>query len=387
MFHLDDRQRARYEQMTGLSEQLSADVIPDDRTSRFPREKWEAVAATGLFSLPFTPDRRKSDQTVPLVVAALEGLGHASDDAGLCFSAATQLASSAVALARFGSPQLRQRYEPAIASGELIGAHAISEPEAGSDVGAMSTVAVRDDAEFVLTGRKAFVSNGPVAGLVIVYAKAEVSGESLGMSAFAVERDTPGVLAGEPLDTMGLRTAPLGTLDLVDVRVPEDRLVGQLGGGGWLLSHVMAREILFINASQVGLMQRRLERCVDWARRRHQFGTPIGAFQAVAHAIVDMRIAVETARRWVYDTTARLVAGEDVTAEIAMTKVVVSEADVAGARCAVQVFGGQGYLTATGIERGLRDAIAGTIYSGTSEIQRNKIAAEMRIGDHQRGAW
>lgn len=387
MYHLDDRQRSWYEQMITRGEQLSRDVTADDNAGRFPRKKWETVAASGLFALPFTPDRRKSDQAIPLVVAAMEGLGYASDDSGLCFSAATQLASSAVALARFGSPELRQRYETAIGTGAMIGAHAITEPGAGSDVGAMSTVAVQDGAHFLLTGRKAFISNGPIANLVIVYAKTDVDGGSPGLSAFVVERDTPGVMPGPALDTMGLRTSPLGTLELADARVSEDRVVGQLGAGAWLLSHVMTREILFINAFQVGLMQWRLERCVEQARQRQQFGAPIGAFQAVAHTLVDMRIAVETARRWVYDTTARLVAGEDVTAETAMTKVVVSEANVATARSAIQVFGGQGFLTETGIERGLRDAIAGTIYSGTSEIQRNKIAAEMRLGEHRRGAW
>nr|WP_042188721.1 acyl-CoA dehydrogenase family protein [Kibdelosporangium sp. MJ126-NF4]CEL18414.1 Butyryl-CoA dehydrogenase [Kibdelosporangium sp. MJ126-NF4] len=376
-----------YERMAELGEKLASSVTADDQSAEFSHEKWNLVAATGLFGLPFTRDRRRSDDTLPQITAALEGLGHGSDDASLGFSVATQLASCAVPLARFGSAELRERYEHPVTTGEIIGAHAITEPDAGSDALAMRTAAVADDHGYVINGRKAFISNGPIADLVVVYTVTGQPGTFTGLTAFAVPRDTAGFTLSGPLGKMGLRCSPLGTAELTDARVPADHVVGQVGGGSWLLSHVMAREILFIAAGQVGQMRRRLDTCAGRARSRVQFGQPIGAFQAVSHAIVDMRISVETARRWLHDTVARLVAGEDVTARVAMTKIVVSEANVATARTAVQVFGGAGYLSATGIERGLRDAIAGTIYSGTSEIQRNKVAAVMGLGENGGSSW
>ncbi|CAM3304552.1 acyl-CoA dehydrogenase family protein [Kibdelosporangium persicum] len=376
-----------YARMSELGDKLGTTVTEEDRTAEFSFGKWNLIAETGLFGLPFAQDRRRSDETLPQITAALEGLGHGSDDASLGFSVATQLASCAVPLARFGSPALRERYEHAVSAGRLIGAHAITEPEAGSDALAMSTCAAFTGDDYVLNGHKAFISNGPIADLIVVYALTGVPGTFTGLTAFIVPRDTDGLTLSEPLDKMGLRCSPLGTADLVGVRVPADHVVGQVGGGSWLLSHVMAREILFIAAGQVGQMQRRLDACTGRARGRVQFGQPIGAFQAVSHKIVDMRISVETARYWLYDTTTRMVAGEDVTARVAMTKIVVSEANVATARTAVQVFGGAGYLSETGIERGLRDAIAGTIYSGTSEIQRNKVAAVMGLGENGGQSW
>lgn len=379
MLNFSDEQQVWYNRMMALGGDLGGDVVADDLASRFPEEKWARVAATGLFGMPFSPDRRQADAVLPLLVAGMEGLGRSGADAGLNFSVATQLASTAVALGRFGSPELRGRYESAISDGSMVGAHAITEPDAGSDAFAMNTVAIADGEDYILNGTKAFISNGPIAGLVVVYALTGTPGTITGLTAFAVERGTPGFTLGDSLAKMGLRTSPLGTAELINVRVPGSRVVGQVGGGSWLLNHVMAREILLIAACQVGEMRRRLDLCVNRARQRAQFGHPIGTFQAISHPIVEMRVGMETARHWVYGVTARMVAGEEVSAEVAMTKLVVSEANVASARAAVQLFGGQGYLTGTGIERGLRDAIAGTIYSGTSEIQRNKVAGLMGL--------
>ena len=388
MLEATNEQRAWYEKMLAVCETLDNDtVVTDDASRIFPAEKWKTIADSGVFALPFTVERRLVDETLPAMIGAMEAVGYANADGGLAFSVATQLASSIIPLARFGSAELRTRYASELGNGTLIGAHAITESDAGSDALSMATTAVPTDDEWVLNGRKSFVSNGPIADLICVYARTGPPGTISALTAFAVERGTPGLIVGKALDKMGLHTSPLGTLALQNLRIPADRVVGQPGGGVLLLNYVMAREILLIAAGQIGQMQRLLEACVRRANERVQFGKSIGSFQAVSHAIADVAIGVKTSRHWVYQTTSRMAAGDDVTGEIAMTKVVVSEANIAAARTALQVFGGAGYLTSTGIERSLRDAMAGTIYSGTSEIQRNKIAALLGIGADRKVAW
>jgi alkylation response protein AidB-like acyl-CoA dehydrogenase len=190
-----------------------------------------------------------------------------------------------------------------------------------------------------------------------------------------VERDTPGLRVGAPVAKLGLRTSPLGELSFEDCRVPASRVLGRPGGGFLVLDHVMRREILCSFVVNAGEMRHRVARCVEYARTRTQFGRPIGSYQAVAHKIVDMEIGVETARHWLYGTARRMAAGENVTRDIAMAKLVTSEANVASALAAVQVFGGNGYMAEFGIEAELRNSVGSTIYSGTSEIQRNRLAS------------
>ncbi|MEU7398818.1 acyl-CoA dehydrogenase family protein [Streptomyces albogriseolus] len=350
-----------------------------DADAVFSRDAWELVRRTGILGLPFEERFGGLGRSLPTTMHVLEGLGEGCRDAGLSFSVCTSMVSTGVPLQRYGSAALKERYLPGVCSGELIGAHAISEPESGSDALAMRTRAERDGDSFVLTGGKAFVSNGPVADVFVVYARTDPRGGPLGITAFLVDRDTPGLGVGRPVSKMGLRSSPLGELFLDGCRIPADRVLGRVGGGFLVLDHVMKWEILCSFAVTAGEMSHRLARCVEHARTRSQFGRTIGSFQAVSHRIVDMRIGVETARRWLYGTAEKLVAGENVTEDVAIAKLVTSEANVASALSAVQIFGGNGYMTEYGIERQLRDSVAGTIYSGSSEIQRNRIATMLGL--------
>ncbi|MFE1956123.1 acyl-CoA dehydrogenase family protein, partial [Streptomyces sp. NPDC059524] len=247
--------------------------------------------------------------------------------------------------------------------------------DSGSDALAMRTRARRDGDSWVLDGSKSFVSNGPVADLITVYARTSDRPGPLGYTAFLVERDTPGLTVGAPIAKMGLRTSPLCELFLDGCRVPADRVLGRVGGGYLVMEYVMRWEILLTFVVNAGEMRHRLDRCLRYAKERVQFGRPIGSNQAVSHRLVDLRIGVENSRRWLYDTGERMAAGENVTEDIAIAKLVTSEANVASALAAVQIFGGNGYMAEYGIEKELRNAVAGTIYSGTSETQRNRIAA------------
>ncbi|OEJ22368.1 acyl-CoA dehydrogenase family protein [Streptomyces subrutilus] len=356
-------------------EKLSAGHVERDAEAAFSRENWAAVAATGILGLPFDERWGGLGQSLLTTMYVLEGLGEGCRDAGLNFSVCTHIVSTGVPLHRFGSPELKDRFLPGICSGGLIGAHAISEPGSGSDALAMRTRAVRDGDHFVLNGSKAFVSNGPVADLLTVYARTSDRPGPLSITAFLVERDTPGLTVGGPIAKMGLRTSPLSELYFDDCRVPASHVVGRVGGGFLVLDHVMRWEILCSFVINAGEMRHRVARCVEYARGRTQFGQPIGSYQAVSHKIVDMEVGVETARHWLYATAEKMAAGETVTRDIAMAKLVTSEANVASALNAVQIFGGNGYMAEYGIEKELRNAVAGTIYSGTSEIQRNRIAS------------
>ena len=359
--------------------ELSADHVERDAGGTFPWDKWKVVRETGILRLPFGEDVGGLGQDLLTTMYLLEGLGRGCRDGGLSFSVTTSLVSVGIPLQRFGSAELRGRHLPRICSGEAIGAHAITEPDGGSDALSMRTRATLDGDHWVLSGGKTFVSNGPVADLFVVYARTDPAGGPLGTTAFLVERDTPGLQLGNPIAKMGLRTSPLCELFLDDCRIPRTNVIGRVGAGFLVLDHVMTWEILCSFAVTLGDMAHRLETCVDYARSRVAFGQPIGHHQAVAHKIADLKIGVETTRKWLYDTGLRVTRGENVTVDLAITKVVASEANLASALAAVQIHGGNGYMAEYGVEKDLRNAVAGTIYSGTSEIQRNRICAMLGL--------
>ena len=375
----NEDQRLLRESVQQLATTLSDGHIEDDRNSTFPRAKWDRIAELGLLGLPFDERHGGLGQDVLTTMYVLEGLGHANRDGGLSFSVSTHLASTGTPVNRFGTPWLKERYLPGICAGRLIGAHAITEPSAGSDAMGMRTTAVADGDHFVLNGSKAFVSNGPIADLIVVYARTGPPGTAAGTTAFLVERAMPGLTFGRPMDKMGLKTSPLCELFFDDLRVPASNVLGRVGSGFLVLDHVMKREILYSFVINVGEMQHRLERTIDYAKNRVQFGSPIGSYQSVANRIVEMQIGVESSRRWLYDTAVKLGSGKDSTVDIAISKLVTSEAAVASALNAVQVHGGYGYMTEYGLEKDVRNAVAGTIYSGTTEIQKGRIATMLGL--------
>ncbi|MFG2636461.1 acyl-CoA dehydrogenase family protein [Streptomyces sp. NPDC048362] len=356
------------------ADELNHDVEQWDARAEFPWEKWKVIQRSGLLAVPFETRYGGSAGTLTDTMRALEGLGHTCRDTGLGFSASTQIVSVGVPLQAFGSEELKSRFLRGIVTGDSITAHAITEPDNGSDALNISTTATRDGDDYVIDGGKMFITNAPIADLFLLYVRTGKPGP-FGLSVFLVERDTPGLRVGDPLDKMGLRTSPLSEVTFTGLRVPAAHRIGQEGAGFLILDHVMKREILFSFSLTLGEMEHRLRRVLQYAKSRRQFGEPIGTFQGVAHKIADMKIAVETARKWLTDTGAKVETGQDAAIDIAATKTVVSEANTRTALDAVQIFGGQGYLTATGIERDVRNAVGGTIYSGTSEIQRNRIAS------------
>lgn len=359
---------------------LSEGHVERDEEGAFPWDKWKLIQETGILSLPFDERWGGLGQDIVTTMFLLEGLGEGCRDGGLSFSVTTSICSTGVPLEQFGTDDQKKRYLPGICSGDVIGAHAITEAGGGSDAMKMLTKADRDGDEFVLNGSKTFVSNGPVADVIVVYARTRPDAGALGITAFLVDRDTPGLSVGKPMKKMGLRTSPLSELFFDDCRIPASRVLGRVGGGFMVLDFVMKREILFSFIVNVGEMQHRLDRCVEYAKTRVQFGRPIGSHQSIANRIVDMKIKLETSRKWLYDTGERLMAGENVTVDLAIAKLLTSESNVESSLSAVQIFGGHGYMTEQGLEKDVRNSVAGTIYSGSTEIQYNRVASMLGLG-------
>jgi alkylation response protein AidB-like acyl-CoA dehydrogenase len=355
--------------------ELNDDLMALDKKGEF---NWSAFRKCGEFGIQglSIPAAYGGSGADPLtVVLAMEALGYACKDNGLLFSINAQMWSVQVPLLEFGSKDQKQKYLPALCRGEKVAAHAMSEPESGSDAFSLRTTATKKDGRYVLNGTKMFITNAAIADTVLVFATLDRSQGMQGVSAFMVDKDTPGFTVSRNLDKMGLRTSPMGEVVLEDCEVPECQLLGPEGAGVSIFNCGMEWERGGILASYLGTMERQVETCVRYARDRKQFGKPIGRFQAVAHRIAGMKVRLETARWLVYRVAWLKQQAKKAVMDAAIAKLYLSECFVQSCLDAIQIHGGYGYMTEFGIERDLRDSIAGTLYSGTSEIQRNIIAA------------
>jgi alkylation response protein AidB-like acyl-CoA dehydrogenase len=219
-----------------------------------------------------------------------------------------------------------------------------------------------------------FVTNAPLADLAVVFATVDPAKGMWGITAFVVEKGTPGFSISRDIDKMGLRTAPMAELLFQDCYVPEENRLGPEGVGARIFNHSMEWERSCILASHVGAMEHQLEVCIRYARERLQFGQPIGQFQSVSNRIADMKVRIETARLILYKVAWLKKMGKPATMEAALAKLYLSECFVQSGMDAIRIHGGYGYMTEFELERDLRDAVGGTLYSGTSDIQRNIIA-------------
>jgi alkylation response protein AidB-like acyl-CoA dehydrogenase len=310
---------------------------------------------------------------------ALEALGRGCHDMGLVFAIAAHLLAVARPIAESGDEALKRRVLPRLCSGEWVGSNAITEAEAGSDVFALKTRAERTATGYRLSGAKSYASNGPVAGAFLVYAMTDPEKGYLGIDAFVVPRDAPGLTVGQPIHKMGLHGSPASSVYLDGVEVTDADRVGRPGGGAEVFTGSMLWERSCLFAGYVGMLERQLEQVVEYAADRKQNRRPIGRNQAVSHRVANMKLRLESARLLLYRACWKRDRGEDATLEVSLAKLAVSEAAVAGGIDAVQIFGAVGYSSELGVERMLRDAVPSTIFSGTSEIQRNLIASRLGL--------
>lgn len=356
------------------------DMIERDRASVFFVEAWKACAEEGLLgSLVPVADGGIGDDLITGLLK-LEGLGLGCRDNGFGFALASQVLSFQDALLRFGTDEQRQRVLRPTCAGDIIGAFAITEPGSGSDTYAMATTATPAGDGWVLNGTKSHITLGPVADQIVVFAVTDPDAGRWGISAFLVPADRPGLTQTPNHEKMGLRTTPFGDIELVDVEVGDADLLGRPGAGVSIFQACMESERGLILSTQLGAAERVLDQAVERARTRQQFGRPIGAFQAVSHRLVDMRVQLDTARLHMYKAAASMAGGGRSTMAAAMSKLVGSEALVDIAMGASRIHGARGYVTDYEVERELRDALGSLVYSGTSDIQRNLIAALMGVG-------
>ena len=355
--------------------ELGRELIQRDAQGTFDREGWTKCGQMGIPGLPVPEEYGGAGQDALTTVGALEHLGYACRDNGLTFSLNAHLWTAVMPLVAFGTEEQKRRFLPGLADGRLIGGNAMSEPQAGSDAYSLRTTAVQDGAHYVLNGSKIYVTNGPVADLLVVFATLDRARGAPAITAFLVQRDTPGMTVGRKLEKMGLRTSPMAELFFEDCRVPAENRLGREGAGTSLFTHSMNWERGCILATAVGSMRYLLERCIRFARERKQFGQAIGKFQLVATRIVDMQLRLTTARHLLYYGGWLRSQGKTAILEAAMAKLYLSEAWVQSCQDAIQIHGGAGYMVEYEVERELRDALGSRLYSGTNEIQRTLIAS------------
>jgi alkylation response protein AidB-like acyl-CoA dehydrogenase len=378
-FAWSPEQLALRERMRRIGAELDPHDEPDrDTAAEAFRAGWERLAREGVTGLPAAPSEGGAGYDPLDCALALEGLGHGCRDLGLLVSLGAHLWAVELPLLRFGSPQQRERYLPGLAAGSLIGAHAITESGAGSDSMALETLAEPKDGVYVLSGHKRFVTNGPVADVFLVYATINPRLGFTGVTAFLIDRDTPGLRVEPELDKSGLRSSPWARLTLDRCVVERDRVLGKEKQGSRIFGTVMAWERALLPVPLLGAMARCVEECIVHARSRRQFGARISSFQAVANRIVDMTIRLELARLAAYRAAWELGRGaSSVFSEIA--KLQVTEAAVSVFQDAMVLFGAAGFATETGIDRALRDALGTTLSSGTSDLQRVVIAGKLGL--------
>ena len=356
-----------------------AGMIERDRSNTFSWDAWKRCGEFGIQGLPAAEEYGGGGADTVTTMLALEALGYGCVDNGLVFAINAHMWTSVIPLGDHGTEEQRRRWLPGLCSGQLVGCHAITEPDAGSDPFAMTTSARRTTDGYVLNGRKTFISNAPIADLMIVFARTSEGLGPYGITAFLVERGTPGCSTTREIEKMGLRTSPMSEIVLDGCFVDDAAILGRRGRGAEVFQRSMMWERACIMASQVGMMRRTMDRCIAFAQERRQFGQAIGKFGSVADKIANMKIAVDAARGLILRVGWIMDRGEDAQLEAAVAKAFVSEASVRTHLDAVQIHGGYGYTTEFEIERSLRDALGGTIYSGTSEIQRRIIATRLGL--------
>ncbi len=359
--------------------ELNTDLIARDRESRFNREGFKRCGEMGIQGLAVPVEYGGRGLDPLTTVGALERLGYACRDNGLIFSLNAHMWTACAPLVGFGNEQQKKKYLPGLCNGELVGGNAMTEPNSGSDAYAMTATAEKKGDRYILNGRKTYISNAPVADVLVALATTDPTKGAAGITAFIVETKFKGFSVVRSIDKMGLRTSPMGELLFDNLEVPEENRLGREGAGSSLFTHSMTWERGCILASAVGTMERLLETCIRFAKKRKAFGQSIGKFQHVGSKIVDMKLRLETARSILYQSAYQRSIGRTAILESALSKLHISDCWVRCCEDAIQIHGGLGYMTEGEIERELRDAMGSRIYSGTNEIQRNLIASMLGL--------
>jgi len=346
-----------------------------DRDDHFPREVFGRLGEHGLLAPTLPTDVGGLGLSYRAQAMILEEIARASPALALSVGAHSNLFADN--LARNGTPEQRRAFLPEVAAGRQVGALALTEPDAGSDAVSIRTRAERRGNEYVLNGSKQFITNGPVASVLLVYAKTAPERGARGISAFVVRADTPGFSVARSLDKMGMRGSPTGELAFRDVRVPVSDRLGKENEGVRIMMSGLNVERAVLSAIPVGILEEVLARSVAYARERSQFGVPIGKFQLIQAKLAEMYTELSASRLLLLAALEEVVARPEKRAASAAALTYASEASTRAALDAIQIHGGYGYVRDLPIERFARDAKLLEIGAGTSEIRRLLIAREL----------
>ena len=356
------------------SEKLAPVADELDRQQEFARGNFKMMADMGLFGLGIPPEYGGSGGDELSVAIAVEELSRACAatadilDAHLCLCAAP--------INRFGTEEQKRRFLPALVKGEKVGAMAITESEAGSDVSNVQMTAVKDDDGYILNGTKIFITNGDVCDLVLLFANVPELGER-GMTAFLVEAGTPGYSKGKKYDKLGMRAATNADQVFEDCRVSAANRLGDEGQGMRIFLELIDHGRIGIAAQANGITQAILERATEYAKNRKQFGAPIASYQAIGWRLADIYTELEAARLLTYQAAWLADNGQPFRTQAAMAKLYATELAMRATTLGIQVFGGYGYMMDSPVQRYFRDAKLTEIYEGTSEVQRMVISAAL----------
>ena len=371
----EEQQALRRSVIQFAQNELVSDLIEEDRKQEFSWDGWRQCARFGIQGLLAPEEFGGGGADLLTTVVALEALGYGCRNNGLIFSINAHLWGCTTPLLDFGTEAQKRKYLAKLARGEWVGAKAFAEAGAaqgcantnGGGFSRMRARAEHKEGRWVLNGSKVSVSNAPLADLLIVYAHVDAAASAdreggPGVTAFLVEKDAPGLSASPPVERMGLRTSPAGDLSLVNCEVPEENVLGGIGGGAAILEASTEVERIGLMAGELGMMQRQLETSTHYAAERKQFGQPIGKFPAVAAKLANMDVRLETSRLVLYKAAWLKQQGKNPQREIGIARAYVPDAAIQTCRDAVQIHGGYGYMTEYQIERELRDAVSEKIH-------------------------
>jgi alkylation response protein AidB-like acyl-CoA dehydrogenase len=366
---------AEQEQLYASMRRLAAEVVAPgaaerDRDGRWDPDVWKRLAEAGVAGMPIPQEYGGSGGSIVDCCLVNEALGEGGRDGGLGLSLGAHWVIGSVPIWLHGSEELKRRWLPGLCDGSLMGAWASTEPEAGSDAGAIRATARREGDDYVLNGTKIFITNGPIADVCTVLARTEK-----GPTAFVVDTRTEGFVVGRELDKLGCRSSPTAEIHLQDCRVPASSILSVEGEALWRVAfECFDWERTVMLAGIVGGMRGTLHDTIRYATQREQFGKPIAHFQVVAHKLADMEINYQVVRNAVYKAAWLKQEGRPHQVEASVAKALAGRLAVENALEAVQIHGGYGYLRDFPAERALRDAKLASIGGGTTEIQKTIIS-------------
>ncbi len=360
---------------------ISTTAMERDKSKEFPADNLKKMGELGLMGMLIPPEYNGEGADTISYVLALSEIAYSCASTAVVMSVHNSIVCESIL--KFGTDKQKKKYLPKLADSDMIGAFALTEPHAGSDPLAQSTTAIRDGNHYIISGTKCFITSGKNSGLVIVTVKTDESAKHRGISAFIVEKGTPGLKIGEPEDKMGLRASDTTDLIFEDCKVPAENMLGHEGEGFLIAMSGLDCGRIGIAAQSVGVAEAALDAALDYSKKREQFGQKISKFQGLRFSLADMATEIEAAKQMMFSAAAMKDRGENFTLQASMAKLFASEMVNRITAKAVQIHGGYGFIKDYPVERYYRDARVFTIYEGTSEIQRvvisNHILNDKRI--------